>query len=59
MHFVLIDGDYLKSSELVSRNETLIASDLPYSLHRHCLMKVNDSFIVLTGGRAHDSNLEK
>ena len=56
---VLVAGGYaggvddlygIKSTELISHDQASPGPDLPYPVYHHCIIKINDEDILLTGG---------
>ena len=40
----------LKRTELISINQVSPGPDLPYPVHDHCIIKISEEDILLTGG---------
>ena len=50
------ESDYLKRTEFVTKNEQWNGPDLPLELRGHCMVKVDEDSILVTGGNALDSH---
>ena len=43
-------GVGIKRTELISTNQASTGPDLPYPVYHHCIIKINNEDILLTGG---------
>ena len=50
LSIVVGDSEYLDSTEYISTTSVTPGPDLPYPVKGHCMIKIHDDLMMLTGG---------